>query len=244
MSDSKKIHEKFHNNTRSQLKIINEGNFTYKLILSIINKYLKKNQVVLDVGCGAGTLCMYIAARGNKILGIDISRNAIKSCKESAQNLCLDNAQFKVMDFPKETLKEKFDFIIFTEVMEHIEDDIEALKKINSLLKKNGTVFITTPSKNAPLYKLGLLEKFDREVGHIRRYTMQEVIDLCREANLEIIETKKNEGIIRNFLFTNPFAGKLVRFIKYSLSDLVTLLDNFSLKLFGESDLFIIARKP
>jgi SAM-dependent methyltransferase len=148
------------------------------------------------------------------------------------------------MQFPEEYPKSKFDLIVFTEVLEHLENDDLALQQIYSLLKKNGIAIVSTPSKNAPLYRLGLATQFDKKVGHLRRYTIKKLTTKCKKHGFLIIETKKTEGIIRNFLFINPTAGKFVRLVKYSLSDLVTYIDNISLKLFGESNIFVVIKKP
>lgn len=107
-----------------------------------------------------------------------------------------------------------FDFIICLEVIEHIEDDKKALKNMFNLLKPSGKLIISTPSKNAPLYKLGVAGKFDKRVGHLRRYSLEELERMLDEVGFTILESYKKEGIIRNFLFLNPIAGKLIRFIR------------------------------
>lgn len=242
-TDRKKVHELYHRNTHAQYKFIKDGNFTYRHLIKYISKYLNKDDEILDIGTGAGTLALYFANKGYNITAIDISEKAIKECNKSKKQLKLNNIVFVVDDFQNTKLKKKFDFIIFTEVIEHLENDDLQIKKIYKLLKPNGILFLSTPSVNAPIYRLGLAEKFDKEVGHLRRYSKNEIVNLVRENNFKIIEIVENEGIFRNFLFINNFAGKLIRFFKFSLSDLVTLLDNFSLRLFGESNYFIIARR-
>lgn len=239
-------YEKFHDNTSMQRSIISESNFTYKIILNVFSEYLTKpNLNVLDIGCGSGSLCLYLANEGHKVTGIDISRNAIEACKQSARYLRLTrHVKFKQVDFPKQILSQQFDFIICSEVIEHLVNDKLALKKIFFLLQKGGIAIISTPSKNAPLYRLGYAKKFDREVGHLRRYTEGELIRLCNDTGFEIVRTKKTEGIIRNSLYIFPFLGKFIRFIRFFLVDLVLLIDYISLKMFGESDLFIIVRRP
>lgn len=237
------LYDKFHKKTSIQRKLIDENNFTYRLLIPEINKYLKTPKKILDIGCGAGTLSLYYAKKGNNVTGIDISKNAVGSANESAKILRLNNVRFSQVNFPKSLPVGKYDFIILTEVLEHLKDDELALRKINSLLNKGGILFISTPSQNAPLYKLGLLSGFDKEVGHLRRYSIDELVKKCEKNGLTVVETKKTEGIIRNFLFTNPYAGKVVRFIKFQISDMVTVVDNMTVPIFGESNIFVVAKK-
>ncbi|HVZ12778.1 MAG TPA: class I SAM-dependent methyltransferase [Patescibacteria group bacterium] len=243
VSDRKRLHEKYHKKTKKQFKTIESNNFTYRLLISELEKLVKKDIRILDIGCGAGTLDFYIANKGPKILGIDISDIAINSCIETAKQLGIKNAEFKRIYFPRENVTGKFDLIIFTEVIEHLEDDVLALQKINKLLNTNGKLILSTPSKNAPLNRLGLTKKFDLEVGHLRRYTEEELTRKLKKEGFKILKVNKTEGIIRNFLFVNPIAGKFVRFIKFFVSDAVTIVDNFTLPLFGNSNYIIIAKK-
>lgn len=241
--DRKEIHEKYHKKIKLQYRIINEENFTYRIILSVINKYLKGKKKVLDVGCGAGTIDFYLANKGYDVTGVDISENAIKSCIETGENLGLKNVQFKQVDFPQETINEKFDFIIFSEVIEHLEDDQLALGQIYKLLKKRGILILTTPSINAPLHRWGMTKQFDEKVGHLRRYKIEDLKKMINESGLKIIESKITEGPLRNFLFVNPIAGKLVRITNRFFSDPVTIIDKVSAHLFGGSDIIIVATK-
>lgn len=183
-------------------------------------------------------------SKGYKIVGVDISQKAIDRARESAKILKLKNSKFLRMNFPREVPKEKFDLVIFTEVIEHLYNDDLALKKIFSLLNPGGIVIMSTPSKNAPLYKLGLAEEFDQKVGHLRRYTVEVLTNKSEKAGFVILDTKKTEGIIRNFLYLNSIAGKFIRFIRYFFVDLFLAIDWVSMKLFGESDIFVIAQKP
>jgi len=237
-------YERFHSKTKAQSRIISENNFTYRHIIYFINKYLKKNANVLDIGCGAGTVCFYIAGKGNKVLGFDISPKAIRACQESSLIMGLNKlAKFKVINFPEQTVKEKFDLIIFSEVIEHLQNDNLALKKIYNLLNKAGTLIITTPSLHAPLYRIGYATGFDERVGHRRRYIIEGLSKQCGKSGFTIVETQGIEGVIRNFLFLNPVAGRFVRFIKFFMSDVVTFVDNLTIPIFGESNIIVVARK-
>lgn len=235
----------FHSSTSVQSKIINKNNFTYRNITSLIRKYvIGSNNKILDIGCGSGTISFFAASLGNLVMGIDVSDNAISACIKSSKRLNLsDKTQFKVTEFPDDYPAERYDFIFCFEVLEHLKKDKTALNKIFSLLKKDGVALISVPSKNAPLYKLGFANEFDRKVGHLRRYTDKELLKLCKNAGFKILEVKKTEGLVRNFLFLNKTAGRLVRFIRLFLSDLVSFFDFITIKLFGESDIFIVVQR-
>lgn len=245
MGKKNKIYEDFHEKTSVQEKIIKKNNFTYRHILRFIDKYSVDKKNIIDIGCGAGTLCFYVASKGIQVLGVDISSRAIEACRKSSSRLGLDKlAKFEIVNFPQESMSGKFDLVIFTEVIEHLRDDKLALEKIFNMLNKGGIAIITTPSLNAPLYRLGYANSFDEKVGHLRRYTVESLTKKCETCELEVIETEKVEGILRNFLFLNPYAGKFVRFIKFFISDMATFIDNSLIPIFGESNIIVIVKKP
>lgn len=241
----KNIYESFHKKTFVQRKLISEKNFTYKPVVNLINKHLsnKSGKDILDIGCGAGTLSFYYASKGYKVYGIDISKKAIDACKQSVEFLKQKNVTFKKMNFPIEVPSKKFDYIICSEVIEHIENDELGIKKMFLLLRPHGLLFLTTPSINAPLTSLGYTNNFDKEVGHVRRYSKEDLTKLLEKYEFNIKEIYITEGIFRNFLFINPIAGKSVRLIKFYLVDVVTFLDKISLKLLGGSNIYVVAQK-
>ncbi len=243
MNDSKRIHNAYHSKIKSQSKIISSKNFTYRNLIDVIIGYIKPEMKILDIGCGAGTLDFYLAGKVKNIQGIDISKKAVASCNATKRNLGIKNVNFSIRYFPEEIVNGKFDLIIFTEIIEHLEDDKLALKKMNKMLSKNGLLFLSTPSQHAPLHRLGLAKEFDKRVGHIRRYDKKELISLIKKSGFKIKEINETEGIIRNFLYVNQPAGKLVRFIKFFLSDIVTYVDNMTIPIFGASNYIIIAEK-
>lgn len=240
----RQLYEAFHRKSSPQVRVIGEKNFTYRNLLKILNKYLEEGRRTLDIGCGSGAVSLYLASKGLRVLGIDVSKNSIWVCEVGANQLNLGNrASFKVMDFPIQGPDDRFDFVICSEVLEHIENDRNALKRVCDLLNPRGILVVSVPSLNAPLYRWGLASNFDRKVGHLRRYTLGQLLGLCEMTGFKILEMKKAEGVLRNFLFLNSIAGHLVKFIKGPISDFVALLDEITLKVFGESQLFVVAQK-
>ncbi len=104
---------------------------------------------------------------------------------------------------------------------------------------------ITVPSKNAPLIKFGAIEEFDRRSGHLRRYTLNSLRVLLEKYNFEVIYSRKTEGILRNSLYVFKPLHPIIRIAnRFGLvSDIITLLDNITLALFGESQIIIVVKK-
>ena len=245
IKESERIHQSYHKKTTRSLKIIKENNFTYRLLIEQINRSFNiKGSKILDIGCGAGTLSFYLASKGALVTGVDISKKAVQECMNSSNILNLKHAKFIHSYFPTGfSSRTKYDYIVFTEVIEHLEDDESAIKKIAKLLEADGILLLSTPSITAPLYRLGLTRDFDVQVGHLRRYSLEQLRNLLKTNDFKIIREVKSEGILRNFLFINPHAGKLVRYINRFGSNIVTKIDNITLRLFGESNYIIVAKK-
>lgn len=240
-----RLYEKYHSSRNKQKSVIENSDFTYQYLLEILNSVNLKNKKILDIGCGVGTIDFYLASKGAEVLGVDISENGIKMANKNASNLNLkSNTKFKVMNFPNKVPEGKFDIIICSEILEHLTDDDLAVKKIKTLLNKNGIIIASSPSENSLLYRMGMLKKFDKEVGHLRRYSEKSYKELFTSAGFKVVKTKKNEGFIRNFLFTNDFGGQMLRVLnKWPFSKILTFVDDLTVPVLGESDILLVAKK-
>lgn len=237
-----------HRKSSISRKVIRENNFTYYNLIRILRKYIKKDGdslSVLDLGCGTGTMAFYLANNGHKVVGIDISKKAIKIAKESAGYLKLKGeARFSCKDIKKFETKQKFDLVICSEVLEHIKNDANVLKKIFRFLKKNSLLVISVPSKNAPLHKWGLTKEFDRRAGHLRRYSTEELKSKIENAGFKMIKIVKTEGLTRNALFVFDKLNSFIKFIKGPLVKLFIYIDEVFRLILGESNIYILAQKP
>lgn len=240
------LYEKFHKKTSPLKKQIGKKNFTYRLILDALNQYLPIEGKVLDVGCGAGPLSFYVTQKSSQVNGIDISSKAVHACKSTAKKLGLQKRiKFKKSTFLNFTDR-NFDLILFSEVLEHLEAELLALKKIYESLSEGGCVLISVPSSNALLYRLGLTRGFDERVGHLRRYEIKRLLTILENQGFKILLVRKSEGLFRNTLFISRFGSQVIRLANkfFIISDLFTFIDNITLKLFGESQLIVVAQKP
>lgn len=236
------FYNNFHHGAKIQAKVIPENNFTYRNTIKILKPLIENgNLTILDYGCGVGTVDFFLASKGHKVLGLEVSREAVQICRRSAEAIGVSsNAKFG--DISKfKTVRP--DLIICSEVIEHVNNDLKLLKDLADRLKKGGHILISTPTVNAPLYKLRLVENFDRRVGHLRRYDSEALIKMVRNLGLDVIRVEKVEGVLRNTLFVYPWLGWAIKFLKGPLSDIATFIDNIFVVLFGESNIYVIARK-
>ena len=241
----KNFYNKFHGGIKLKKRLIKKSNFTYRNLLRLVTKYTKGSKNALDIGCGTGTISLYLANKKMYVVGVDISINAISQAKKNAKFLQLDSkTKFYQLDFPKKIPGGKFDLIICSEVLEHLDNDQVAVQQIHKLLKnRDSRAIISVPSLNAPLYKMGFLRDFDKRVGHLRRYSPNSLAELFRKHGFRVLNSEKTEGILRNLLFTNGIFGVFVKFLRGPLADGFTFLDKLTIKLFGESQLFIVVAK-
>ena len=244
IKDFKVFYEWYHRDRKLPKRIVGKKNFTYRNIIEVLDKYCKANEI-LDVGSGVGTLDFYLANKGKKVTGIEISDKAYKVAKESLEKFKLQKKiKFIREDFLKVTINKKFPFVICSEVLEHLPKEKETLQKIHKLTNKGGLFMLTVPSSNAPLDKLGSIKAFDKRSGHLRRYTDKTLNKLMKYHGFKVIYSKKSEGIVRNSLYVYRLNNVIRLANKFPLiSDIITFFDNITLPIFGESQLIIMSKK-
>lgn len=243
MDINKKLYEKYHSETSIQKKYPKENNFTHYYSFMIIREYLKNVRNALELGCGAGTNLFFLAKHNINITGVDISEKAIFNCNESAKYMRIRKAKFINEDILKFRSKIKYDLIVCFEVLEHLQNDIACINLIYGLLNNNGTALISVPSKNSVIYRLGLLKKNERVIGHLRRYDKDEIVETVYKTKFKISEIKLVEGPIRDIFFhIRPF-GIFIRYFRGPISNIVNSVDQLFAKLFGESRIIVVLQK-
>jgi SAM-dependent methyltransferase len=114
------------------------------------------------------------------VTGFDFSEFAINTAKNKCDGLSIKPPEFIVGDINSYTTDEKYDLIIMSEVLEHIEEDARILQKYRNFLKNDGYVLISVP------YDPSYWSVEDEQSGHVRRYDNRMIDDLFIEANLQI----------------------------------------------------------
>lgn len=103
---------------------------------------------VLDVGCQYGLFSFYLADRGARVTGMDISRKWVERCRRTAREKYPDRKiEFVVGDAQELPFdSESFDVVVCTEVVEHVDYAGDVLSEIHRVLVPGGVLVLGTPN--------------------------------------------------------------------------------------------------
>lgn len=117
----------------------------------LLNKREIQNKKFLEIGCGLGYFSNKAVKMGAKVTGIDIGPKLVSINKKLTPK-----GKFIVSSASKLPFKDgMFDVVLSTEVIEHVDNQKDAIKEMFRVLKKNGVLVITTPNRVfKPLFDL------------------------------------------------------------------------------------------
>jgi 2-polyprenyl-3-methyl-5-hydroxy-6-metoxy-1,4-benzoquinol methylase len=146
-----------------------------------IKPYLKGS--VLEVGAGMGsntTLFLESCPAVEKITALEPDATLASKIPEIVgQNIAKVRVRNGYLNDMSNT--EKFDVILYIDVLEHIESDIDEITLAKSLLKEKGILIILVPAHNF------LFNPFDKAIGHYRRYNRK---NLQNAVGTDIVKKK------------------------------------------------------
>lgn len=155
---------------------------------------IKKNNIVLDAGCGFGRHSMEFVSRGASVFSMDLDMESLRKTRYSLALLKEKRAKQKngffvhsgdALNLPFRD--ETFDRIICSEVMEHVDDDFKACSELSRVMKKHGRIAITVPTYfSEAIYDLLTYEYFSSPGGHVRKYFPGRLVKIMRQNGLEI----------------------------------------------------------
>jgi 2-polyprenyl-3-methyl-5-hydroxy-6-metoxy-1,4-benzoquinol methylase len=176
-------------------------------LVSKVMKDKKEVKNILDVGCGYGLLSKELKKTFPKLdfYGIEHSKEASRS---SQKILKLLQCNIEDIALIKRKLKtQKFDVIIFSDVLEHLYDPVDIIKSYQSFLDQDGTIVVTVPNIANIFSRLALLFGYFNysETGvmdktHIRFFNKQNLRQLAKESNLQIVAQKYDSILVRWFV--------------------------------------------
>jgi len=135
-------HEKFYSNNKNYTNFLkNQNPSVFKKYVKAFIKYSKKNEYILDVGCGTGSVMSIVNRKGNRnIYGIEISKTSVKECKTRKLNCKIYNG--KSIPFQDNY----FHVVGSFNVLEHTDDPINFLNEQYRVLRNNGYIVVVCPN--------------------------------------------------------------------------------------------------
>lgn len=120
----------------------------YRNYKRLISTHIGENKRILDVGCGAGYFSLELARDGHHVTGIDIAKEAISRAKQAhSDNDHKDNfgsLEYYVSSIEEITersdIPQKYDAVLFSGVLHHLEDINSVLVSAKKLLNTSGIV--------------------------------------------------------------------------------------------------------
>jgi SAM-dependent methyltransferase len=165
---------------------------------------LSADAAILDIGTGTGANLRLLKEMGfRNVVGLDASPDAIRFCElKGLAKVNLGTAD--AMPFSDKA----FDFIMATDVIEHIDDDRAALRDIARVLRPGGSLLLTVPA----FQELWGLQ--DDKSHHKRRYRLSQLVRLVREAPFEL-----QKSFYFNYLLFVPIwlARGILKFLPHRL---------------------------
>ena len=142
----------------------------------------KNSGRILDLGCGEGHILKMLPNSYEKY-GVDISKTALKLANDKNIHIKLCNLN---KDFPFDM---KFDFIICSEVLEHLKNPSNVLENVKKHLTKDGLFLVTTPNITHWRHRVSMLfGKFPNyDKTHINFWDLNSFIKLLHNYGYEIL---------------------------------------------------------
>jgi SAM-dependent methyltransferase len=164
---------------RTSLELISELYNYNHWIFNKIRPFLKGR--LCEIGCGIGTITQF-TLNHEKVVGVEPSPESLQTARERfSDHLNVQIADKFLSACPCDEVPEGgFDSVICLNVLEHIEDDINALQRMRRLCAPKGRVVILVPAH------MSIFGRLDESFGHWRRYNRRTLRRAFEQAGLKV----------------------------------------------------------
>jgi predicted TPR repeat methyltransferase len=149
----------------------------------LIAGWIGSNKKILDVGCGTGSFSARLASKGNHVVGVESSEEAVRVASKRVEVLFGDFLQIEI--------EENFDIVLFADVLEHMYRPELAIRKGKKIANE---MIVCVPNFEFWLVKIlrtcgirkmnsGILDK-----NHVYFFSKKIVEDMIRANGFEIVE--------------------------------------------------------
>jgi SAM-dependent methyltransferase len=157
---------------------------------------LKDGETMLDLGCGFGRHAFEAARRGALVIALDAGHDEVEgvgamfTAMRTAGELSRETSHAAAVQGDALHLPfadATFDRVICSEVLEHIPDDLGAMRELTRVLRPGGTMAVTVPRFGPELINWALSDEYHNVPGgHIRIYRRSVLQSRLASAGLEV----------------------------------------------------------
>jgi len=167
----------------------------------IHNHYGEAPLRIIDLGCGTGWSSNLFALSGHEVMGVDLSKDAIKEAKKKFQR---PNLSYKALNYEELNKTGTFDVAIFIDSLHHADDEVKVLKNVRQILDKGGICIVCEPGKGHSTSPDAL--------EAIRLYGVNE-----RDMPPSVIKAAaKKAGFFKHEVFTHPSYAQKSAYKKFN----------------------------
>ena len=167
-------------------------NSSHTLIVELVGH----DKDVLDLGASTGYLAEALAERGCTVTGIEIDPQAARQAQAYCERVIVGDMES--LDLSAELDEASFDVIVFGDVLEHLKDPLQVLRRFKPFLHTEGYVVASIPNIAHGSVRLALMQgRFRyRSLGllddtHLRFFTRETVEQLFKDAGFMIAEFRR-----------------------------------------------------
>lgn len=165
---------------------------TDQIYINLVKKYTDKGKLI-DVGCGTGNFLHLAKKTGFDVWGVEISAWASEYARKK-RGLRVITGTLEETNFQKSF----FDVATIFDVLEHVDDPLNTLKKINRILKSDGWIFLTVPNFYRIFWRLDPKKDDIFSKEHLYYFTPRTLSEMLSIANFKIVSIRT--GLITNFI--------------------------------------------
>jgi 2-polyprenyl-3-methyl-5-hydroxy-6-metoxy-1,4-benzoquinol methylase len=181
----------------------NYSQYLYSYRYKVVRERMHGPQV-LEVGVGYGDFSSWLSKESFQVTSIDGSQTNLERARSKSQSDCIEFVHCLFEEFQTAT---RFDDILITNSLEHVDDPVGVLEHMRQFLKPSGRIHITVPNALSIHRQLGVemgmlkyewsLNEHDHQVGHQRVYTKELLFEQVKRAGLIV---QDYDGIIFKLL--------------------------------------------
>jgi SAM-dependent methyltransferase len=211
-----------------------------------------RHQAILDAGCGSAVFSFELARRHPEatVVGVDTDADLVARAQEIAGRAGLRNCSFQQGDVTALGFNGAFDLALSVDNLEHVVDDVGAMRTLWQALRPGGTLVVHVPGYERRWLLLRRRVNFDVP-GHVRPgYRADELVSKLGAAGFEVSTHSYTYGMLETFTNNVSYLitgadqrNKLLYAAVFPVLLVVSYLGQFSRPRWG-AGVLAVARRP